>query len=569
MISYYLVELVEKKVELTYSYDQELPLGIICKLPLRDETTLGLIIGKSLNIPDGCLSIISPLFKVPKFLWNVICNVNRCLGTRRVDLIRTIIIKVYKLPSILNLLSINNLTESYDTWVLPINDKFELKQAELYDQLSMNDTCLITAYTGFGKTLVTLSYIIDFLNLNKGCVAMIILPEKVMVDLIITKLKAMTSLKLFTWDGSKTIRQFEKMLLEVINPENSSIVVGTRSTMLLPLPNVAICVVDECHDNSLFQEVKPWYSVYHGIRDLRIGTKVAMISATPLPSMLHDANAGLLRRFTVDKPMSNVTMIYHEGEFNISPKVVQLLKENVKAGYTSIVFFNHRGYSNRIVLSNGQLAKCNKCDKYLLFLENKSTWTCNGCGLTLPAGSSLITDDYFFSYQGVGIERCLEILRKNFSEEQLMWVSSDLSRTNIKEKVDKLRETKGLVILTTQIMIKGYHIEHVRSAFYLCSNYYSGHGLSVVQQLVQLRGRGDSLTAQVPIGMKGMIVNFLNAGSSYLTFLKELNLIKPLYVRAILISDKNQRSIVTMTLPKLKALLFYQKIRMISLRFCL
>ena len=98
-----------------------------------------------------------------------------------------------------------------------------------------------------------------------------------------------------------------------------------------------------------------------------------MISATPLPSMLHDANVGLLRRFTVDKPMSNVTMIYHEGDFNISPKVIQLLKENVKAGYTSIVFFNHRGYSNRIVLSNGKLAKCSKCDKYLLFLENKST----------------------------------------------------------------------------------------------------------------------------------------------------------------------------------------------------
>ena len=98
-----------------------------------------------------------------------------------------------------------------------------------------------------------------------------------------------------------------------------------------------------------------------------------MMSATPLPSMLHDANVGLLRRFTVDKPMSNISMVYHEGEFSISTEVIELLKENLREGHTSIVFFNHRGYSNRIILSNGQVAKCNKCDKYLLFLENKST----------------------------------------------------------------------------------------------------------------------------------------------------------------------------------------------------
>lgn len=118
-------------------------------------------------------------------------------------------------------------------------------------------------------------------------------------------------------------------------------------------------------------------------------------------------------------------------------------------------------------------------------------------------------------------------------------------------------------------MIKGYHIEHVKAAFYLCSTYYSGHGLNVIQQLVQLRGRGDSLTAQVPVGMKGMIVNFLKSGSSYLTYLKDLNLIKPLYVMVVLISRGNQKSIVTLTLPKLRSLLYYQEVRIIGLKFSL
>ena len=189
------------------------------------------------------------------------------------------------------------------------------------------------------------------------------------------------------------------------------VVVGARSAVFSPIPNLGLIVVDEEHDAAYKQEESPRY---HG-RDVAVmrgklaEAPVVLASATPSLESYHAARAGryeLLQMTTraTQSPLPSVELIDlrdpgvrfrddaprprdGDGERQqpppllLSPPLEDALVENYRAGEQSLVFLNRRGFARFLQCDDcGRVEDCPHCSVSLTFHRSRGQATCHHCG---------------------------------------------------------------------------------------------------------------------------------------------------------------------------------------------
>jgi primosomal protein N' (replication factor Y) len=174
------------------------------------------------------------------------------------------------------------------------------------------------------------------------------------------------------------------------------VIIGARSALFSPLPNVGLIVVDECHDSSYHQSEMPFY---HAVSAAQMYARVAgatcvLGSATPTVIQRYRAEGmgrltllELPRRITgSDLPPVQIVDMRDElkaGQRGIFSRV--LLKELEAAltrGEQAILFLNRRGTATYIFCRDcGYVLRCPNCDTPLtLHLEDGERLLCHQCG---------------------------------------------------------------------------------------------------------------------------------------------------------------------------------------------
>lgn len=195
----------------------------------------------------------------------------------------------------------------------------------------------------------------------------------------------------------------------------SAVVIGARSAVFAPLPDLGLIVVDEEHDAAYKQEESPRY---HG-RDVAVmrgklaEAPVILASATP---SLESYQAALDGRYTLLEmptratvsPLPTVELIDlrdpkvrfrddgpppTEAEREkkrpppplLSPPLQDALVENYRAGEQSLVFLNRRGFARFIQCDDcGRVEDCPHCSVSLTLHRSRGVATCHHCGFTRP-----------------------------------------------------------------------------------------------------------------------------------------------------------------------------------------
>jgi primosomal protein N' (replication factor Y) (superfamily II helicase) len=178
---------------------------------------------------------------------------------------------------------------------------------------------------------------------------------------------------------------------------NLKVIIGARSALFSPLPNVGLIVVDECHDPSFYQSEPPHYHAVAAAQEYaRLCEAVCVLgSATPTVEQRFQAEHGQLTKLELPRrivetglpPVQIVDMRdeLKNGNRGIFSRVLaESLAETISRGEQTILFLNRRGTATYVFCRDcGLVLKCPNCETPLtLHTDEKEKLLCHHCGYT-------------------------------------------------------------------------------------------------------------------------------------------------------------------------------------------
>ena len=250
----------------------------------------------------------------------------------------------------------------------------------------------------------------------------------------------------------------------------ATLVLGTRSACFVPLPRLALILVDEEHDASLKQQEGFRYSA----RDLAVrraqqaGCPVVLGSATPSLETLQNARTGRYRWLHLPERAGGaqpptISLLDIRGQ-PLSAGLSPLLRAHVDAelgnGNQVLLFLNRRGYSPVLTCHDcGWVGTCPHCDVRLtLHLKLDRLW-CHHCGwLRSIPGACPDCKGLDLRGLGLGTERLEEELAAVFPDVPIARIDRDSTRRKgeLERLIAAVRRGETRLLLGTQMLAKGH-----------------------------------------------------------------------------------------------------------------
>ena len=330
---------------------------------------------------------------------------------------------------------------------------------------------LLDGVTGSGKTEVYFEAIAA--ALARGKQALVLMPEIALTSQFIARCEQRFGARPAEWHSGVPAPQRGRVWRAVAEGK-AKLVVGARSALFLPFPELGLIVVDEEHDQGYKQEDRVLYQA----RDMavvrgRLGAfPVVLSSATPSIESLVNAEQGRYRhiRLATRYKAAGLPAIAaidmrasppERGKW-LSPVLVDAVAETLQRGEQALLFLNRRGYAPVTLCRKcGFRFECPNCSAWLVEHRFRRRLECHHCGKFVPipekcpnceAENSLVAC-------GPGIERIAEEVAALFPDARRVLLSSDLT-PNIAELRHTLREIEERevdIVIGTQLVAKGHH----------------------------------------------------------------------------------------------------------------
>jgi primosomal protein N' (replication factor Y) (superfamily II helicase) len=269
------------------------------------------------------------------------------------------------------------------------------------------------------------------------------------------------------------------------------VVIGTRSAVFAPMPELGLILVDEEHDGSYKQEEMPRY---HGrdvavMRAKLLGCAVVLGSATPSLESWQNAERGRYARVEIrqrvqDRPLPKVEMIDMREEFRetgqeqmFSRRLIEETQATIDRGEQVIILINRRGYSFVVMCrSCGEKLECENCAISLTYHKGGDEQSLNGearvgqrlechyCGYrrTVPKACPKCQSEHLY-YLGAGSQQGEERLQELFPGARIGRMDRDTvrSRGDMERLLGRLHSGEINLLVGTQMIAKGHDIHGV------------------------------------------------------------------------------------------------------------
>ena len=339
-------------------------------------------------------------------------------------------------------------------------------------ELNSNKIFLINGVTGSGKTEVYLRCIKQLVDQGKQ--ALVLIPEIGLAPQAERRFKEMFGDRVASFHSAKNERERLDVWLGA-QRGLYDIVIGTRSSVFIPMKNLGIIVVDEEHDASFKQADRFRYSA----RDIalyrsklnRIPTLLA--SATPSVESMSNALNGKYKLLTLKQratgadlptliPLDLKGKILEEG---FSEQLLEEISNELNKKNQVLVFLNRRGFACSLICKScGWVSYCDRCDAHMTLHSNPTQLHCHHCEHKKPLYRECPSckHDEFESY-GLGTERVETYLKKKFNQYPVLRIDSDSTRKKnaFKNYLKVIDEGEPLIMVGTQMLAKGHHFPDV------------------------------------------------------------------------------------------------------------
>jgi len=345
---------------------------------------------------------------------------------------------------------------------------------------------LLHGVTGSGKTAVYLAAMQR--ALDKGLSSILLVPEIGLTPQTAGLLDAAFGQKVALLHSALTPEERSEQWRR-IKRGDAPIVVGTRSAIFAPAPNLGLILVDEEHDQSYKQEETPRYNA----RDVAVmrakleGAVVVMGSATPSLESWQNSVAGKYTRIemkdrVMNRPLPEVELIDMRREFQetgqeqlFSRKLVSEITDALGRGEQALILLNRRGYSFAVICrACGEKLECRNCAISLThhkppaedagIAREGQRLECHYCGFraVVPARCPKCDSEHLY-YLGAGSEQGEERLAEIFPGARIGRMDRDTmrGRHDLERLLARLHSGEINLLVGTQMIAKGHDIHGI------------------------------------------------------------------------------------------------------------
>ena len=426
------------------------------------------------------------------------------------------------------------------------------EQKKAYNFLDYKDdkftVSVLQGTTGSGKTLVYFERIKKIINQKKQ--ALVLLPEIFLTNEFKSRFIDFFGFDPAIWHSKITPKNKRIIWKGIIN-NKIKLVIGARSSLLLPFKNLGIIIVDEEHDASYKQDDGV---VYHA-RDMAISRAsienipIHLITSIPSIETFNNIQNKKFRHFKIIKRYNNYPLpktkiinlnIKKVKNTFIDLETIKLVKFFLDKKQQVLFFLNRRGYAPYLICKNcGYKQTCPNCSMYLTFHKNKNRAICHHCSHEKEIFR--ICNDQkncdFIMY-GPGVEKIFEEVVKTFPSYKAEIFSSDHMRKKdqVASLFNKIMNNKVDILIGTQMISKGFNFPKLNCIVVIDAD-FSGRGYDLrtteknIQLYHQLSGRAgrfssDSLIIYQTLTPQDVTLNELIKNNSDELLKKELILRK-------------------------------------------
>ena len=361
-----------------------------------------------------------------------------------------------------------------------LNKHQEFALSEINESFENHNITLLHGVTSSGKTEIYVKLIEAILNQGKQ--VLYLLPEIALTTQLVTRLQNYFGEQVAVFHSRYSNNERVEVWNQVLNNSTKAqIILGARSSVLLPFYNLGLVIVDEEHEQS-YKQFDP-APRYHA-RDTAIvlaslfQTKTLLGSATPSLESYFNCKQGKYGLVELNARYNNVLMPEIElvdikdkhkrkrmtGHF--SDRLIEEMTDSLKEGHQVILFQNRRGFSPIIeCLTCGHSPQCPNCDVSLTYHQYRNQLRCHYCGYN----SVMITKceacgTHNLDTKGFGTEQVEKEVSLLFPDYKVGRMDLDTTRGKYGyEKIITAFEQQELDILVgTQMLTKGLDFRNVK-----------------------------------------------------------------------------------------------------------
>lgn len=333
---------------------------------------------------------------------------------------------------------------------------------------------MIHGITGSGKTEIYMELIANAVKL--GGQAIVLIPEIALtyqtVMRFYRKFGERISVMHSRLSHGERYDQFERAKKGEID-----VMIGPRSALFTPFPNLKIIIIDEEHEDTYQSETVPRYHAREvAVRRAEMeNAKVILGSATPSLESYYRAKKGIYKLYTLKKRAGNsklpdVEIVDLRAELRkgnrsvLSGMLREKIEERLEKKQQVMLFLNRRGYAGFLSCrSCGNVIKCPHCD-VSLSLHNNGKLVCHYCGHEEEAPKKCPEcGSPFLSSFRVGTQQIEEVVQREFPKARILRM--DLDTTKEKDGHAKILSAfaghEADILIGTQMIVKGHDFPNV------------------------------------------------------------------------------------------------------------
>jgi primosomal protein N' (replication factor Y) len=392
---------------------------------------------------------------------------------------------------------------------LPVSQSIDFPVSQSTNlPISQSPSFLLHGVTGSGKTEIYLRAVAEVLRHGQG--AIVLVPEIALAAQTVRRVVARFPGKVAVWHSDLSLgERFDTW--QRVRAGELPVVVGARSALFAPVPNLGVIVVDEEHEPAYKQARSPYYHA----RDVALqlgrltGAMVILGSATPDVSTFRRAERGELTLLTLPRrvlahrqhlaiqamavkthtpspvaqpagqgsdelytlPLPPVEVVDLREELKAGNRTIfsralqRAMRETLDAGQQIMLFLNRRGAATFVLCRDcGHVMRCSRCEMPLTFHAGEDMLLCHHCNRSYPnpdrcpaCGSSRIR------YFGMGTERVEAIVRDMFPDARSLRWDMDTARARGSHVafLQQFVDGRANVLVGTQMIAKGLDLPRV------------------------------------------------------------------------------------------------------------
>ncbi|MCH5250288.1 MAG: primosomal protein N' [Lachnospiraceae bacterium] len=336
------------------------------------------------------------------------------------------------------------------------------------------ETYLIHGITGSGKTEVYIGIIEQMIKMGKQ--AIVLIPEIALTYQTLLRFYKRFGDRVSVMNSSLSMgEKYDQM--ERARKGELDVIIGPRSALFTPFPDLGIIIIDEEHENSYKSESMPKYHAREtAIRIAAVKrASVVLGSATPSMEAYYRAAKGEYKLYKLNERLTggHLPQVYtidlreelKEGNRSIfSRKLKKLIEMRLFSGEQTMLFLNRRGYAGFISCrACGFVMKCPHCDVSLSEHRNGKL-VCHYCGYEVmkPEKCPECGSKYLMGFRA-GTEQIEEAVHKEFPTARVLRMDADSTRS--KESYENIlsafADGQADILVGTQMIVKGHDFPNV------------------------------------------------------------------------------------------------------------